>query len=54
MAKSTDQIQIAAVVTDQYGREAVYGDIPYILSGGELTWPGFYDASNHDPANWQY
>ena len=54
LAKSTDQIQIAAVVTDQYGREAVYGDIPYILSGGELTWPGFYDASNHDPANWQY
>lgn len=54
LAKSTDQIQISAVVTDQYGREAVYGDIPYILSGGELTWPGFYDASNHDPANWQY
>lgn len=54
LAKSTDQIQIAAVVTDQYGRKAVYGDIPYILSGGELTWPGFYDASNHDPANWQY
>lgn len=54
LAKSTDQIQISAVVTDQYGREAVYGDIPYILSGGELTWPGFYDASSHDPANWQY
>ena len=50
-----DQIQFAAVVADQYGREAVYSDIPYVLSAdGELTWPDTADLSNHDPANWQY
>lgn len=54
LAEDTQELNFAAVVTDQYGRETVYSDIPYILSGGELTWPGFYDASNHDPANWQY
>lgn len=54
LTQDTDQLQFAAVVTDQYGREVVYGDIPYILSGGELTWPGSYDASDHNPDNWQY
>lgn len=51
----SDQIQFAAVVTDQYGREVIYGDVPYVLSAdGELTWPDTADLSNHDPSNWQY
>lgn len=54
LTADTDQLQFAAVVTDQYGREAVYSDIPYVLSGGELTWPDSSDISDHDPANWNY
>ena len=50
----TDTLQFAAVVTDAYGRQAVYADIPCILSAGELTWPAVSDLSGHDPANWQY
>lgn len=54
LTTDTDQLQFAAVVTDQYGREAVYSDIPYVLSGGELTWPDSSDISDHDPVNWDY
>ncbi len=50
----TDTLQFAAVVTDAYGRQAVYADIPCILSAGTLTWPAVSDLSGHDPANWQY
>ena len=50
----TDTLQFAAVVTDAYGRQAVYADIPCILSAGELTWPAVSDLSGHAPANWQY
>ena len=41
-------------MTDAYSRQAVYADIPCILSAGELTWPAVSDRSGHDPANWQY
>lgn len=54
LTTDTDQLQFAAVVTDSYGRQAVYSDIPYILSHGELTWPDSSDISDHDPANWDY
>ena len=54
LTKDTDQLQFAAVVTDQYGRQAVYSDIPYILSDGTLTWPDSSDSSDHNPANWDY
>lgn len=54
LQEDTDQLCFAAVVTDVYGRQAVYSDIPYILSDGELTWPSGSDLSNHDPANWDY
>lgn len=54
LTRDADQLCFAAVVTDQYGREAVYSDIPYVLSGGELTWPDSSDISDHDPANWHY
>ena len=54
MTWSTDQLCFAAVVTDAYGREAVYSGAPYILHDGELTWPAASDISDHDPANWRY
>ena len=50
----TEELCFAAVVTDTYGREAVYSDIPYILQNGALTWPTASDISDHDPANWHY
>ena len=54
MTGDGDQLCFAAVVTDEYGRQGVYSDIPYILQDGELTWPGTADLSDHDPAHWRY
>ena len=54
MTGDGDQLCFAAVVTDEYGRQGVYSDIPYILQDGELTWPATADLSDHDPAHWQY
>lgn len=53
LAESTQELCFAAVVTDEYGREAVYNDIPYILENGELTWPSS-SASDTDPTHWKY
>lgn len=54
MAEETDELVFAAVVTDEYGRQAVYSDIPYVFSGGELGWLSISDTSDHDPANWNF
>ena len=54
MTGDGDQLCFAAVVTDEYGRQGVYSDIPYILQDGELTWPATADLSDHDPADWAY
>ena len=54
MTGDGDQLCFAAVVTDEYGRQAVYSDIPYVLQDGVLTWPPTADTSDHDPACWQY
>lgn len=54
LAERTQELVFAAVVTDVYGRQAVYSDIPYILSDGALTWPDSSNTSDHDPANWDY
>lgn len=54
MTGDGDQLCFAAVVTDEYGRQGVYSDIPYILQDGELTWPATADLSDHDPAHWRY
>lgn len=54
MAEETDELVFAAVVTDQYGRRAVYSDIPFVLSGGELGWVSVSDTSDHDVANWTF
>lgn len=50
----SQELCFAAVVTDEYGREAVYSDIPYLLQDGELTWPNYSDLSDHTPDGWQY
>lgn len=54
MAEETDELVFAAVVTDEYGRQAVYSDIPYVLSGEELGWVSASDTSDHNPANWNF
>ena len=54
MANGSDQLCFAAVVADEYGRELVYSDVPYILQDGELTWPNASDISNHNPVDWRY
>lgn len=54
MAEETDQLVFAAVVTDQYGRQAVYSDIPFVLSGGELGWVSVSDTSDHNVTNWSF
>lgn len=54
LAERTQELVFAAVVTDVYGRQAVYSDIPYMLSDGALTWPDSSNTSDHDPANWDY
>lgn len=53
LAEHTQELCFAAVVTDEYGREAVYNDIPYILENGALTWPSG-SASDTDPTHWEY
>lgn len=50
----SDTLCAAAVISDAYGRQAVYSDIPYVLQDGALTWPDASDISDHDPAHWQY
>lgn len=52
--ENAEELCFAAVVTDEYRREAVYSDIPFILQDGALTWPTASDLSDHDPANWDY
>lgn len=54
LKEHTEELCFAAVVTDSYGREAVYSAIPYILQDGALTWPTASDLSDHDPTNWHY
>lgn len=50
----SQELCFAAVVTDEYGREAVYSDIPYILQNGWLTWPDYSDLSDRTPDIWHY
>ena len=51
---STDQLCFAAVVTDAYGRQAVYSSIPYVLEDGALTWVDGADLTAADPSGWRY
>jgi len=39
---SDDQLMVGAVITDSYGREKSYTDIPYVVKDGELSWVESY------------
>lgn len=50
---------LALVVTDEYGREVVYPEIPVVYeeekSGGDWTYANGYALPDaNDPANWEY
>lgn len=54
--KEGDQLCVAALVTDNYGRQFIECDIPYEVrfdgkGGGELTYAD-HGISDHDIANW--
>ena len=54
--KEGDQLCVAALVTDNYGRQFIECDIPYEVrfdgkGGGELTYAD-HVISDHDIANW--
>ena len=46
---------MAALVTDEYGRQIVCFDIPYVLDTQDdtLTYPSYSEA-DPDPAHWQF
>ena len=50
-----DQLQVAAVVTDEYGRRIIWAGIPYILNSEdmELTHPDDCTLDS-DPAHWTF
>lgn len=53
--RELDQLHVAALLTDQYGRQTVAHDIPYVINpeSGQLTWAdGAYVFS--DPADWDF
>ena len=51
----SDELAVAALVTDEYGRQSVCCDIPYILDAGDstLTYPSYYEA-DPDPSHWDF
>ena len=50
-----DTVEVAAVVTDEYGRTTICQDIPYVpdLEDGDLVHPDV-SSSDSDPNNWNY
>lgn len=50
-----DTVEIAAVVTDVYGRTIICQDVPYVpdLEDGDLVHPDI-SSSDSDPANWHF
>ena len=51
-----DELEVAALVTDEYGRQVVLcNDPPYILDTEDqtLTWSGTFETAP-DPAHWQF
>ena len=51
----TDELAVAALVTDEYGRQTMCYDSPYVLDtrDGILTYPSYSEADS-DPAHWQF
>ena len=52
---ASEQLEVAALVTDTYGRQFVVQDIPYVLDeeGQNLTWSDTFETEP-DPAYWQF
>ena len=51
-----DQLAVAALVTDEYGRQVIIAEEPpYVLDeeSQNLTWPDTFDTDSN-PAHWQY
>ena len=50
-----DTIEIAAVVTDEYGRVIIGQDVPYVpdLEDGDLVHPDI-SSLDSNPDNWNY
>ena len=50
-----DTVEIAAVVTDEYGRATICQDVPHVpdMEDGDLVHPDI-SSLDSDPANWQY
>ena len=50
-----DTVEIAAVITDEYGRTTICQDVPYVpdAEDGDLVHPDVSSLDN-DPANWNY
>lgn len=51
----TDELAVAALVTDEYCRQTMCCDIPYVLDAQDhiLTYPSYSEA-DPDPAHWQF
>lgn len=50
-----DTVQIAAVVTDEYGRTAIWQDLSYTLDPADGVLIYAEDTTlDHDPANWDF
>lgn len=50
-----DTLQVAALVTDEYGRQSIAQDLPYVLdeSDGSLTHPPLSEM-DPDPSHWRF
>ena len=51
-----DQLDVAALVTDEYGRQSVIREAPpYVLDEEDqnLTWTSSFEEDT-DPARWQF
>lgn len=52
---ASEQLEVAALVTDTYGRQFVVQDIPYVLDeeGQNLTWSDTFETEPA-PTHWQF
>ena len=52
---ASDQLEVAVLVTETYGRQFVVQDMPYVLDEDplNLTWPDNFDTDTK-PAHWQF
>ena len=48
-----DEVGFAALCTDQYGRQWMQSDVPFVVVGGALTYPEQYESTS-DPEDWEF